>query len=134
MFIVLREIMKNKIIKAKYFKDSEMNCKCGHCSKGASSMDPAVISLADDLREAFGSALLVVSAVRCKRHNKAVGGAKGSKHMTGQALDLRPLNGDIRGLQLLAEQLNPDGGVGFYKTFVHIDSRGRRARWGYVRN
>lgn len=24
------------------------------------------------------------------------------------------------------------GGVGTYRTFVHLDTRGRRARWGFV--
>ena len=43
----------------------------------------------DPLREAYGKPIFVTSGYRCPRLNKAVGGAKGSQHLTGQAADIR---------------------------------------------
>jgi uncharacterized protein YcbK (DUF882 family) len=34
-------------------------------------------------------------------------------------------------LQAIADRINVFGGVGFYDTFVHVDARGKRARWDY---
>jgi hypothetical protein len=34
----------------------------------------------------------VTSVLRCEAHNKAVGGTKGSKHLTGEAVDVLPEN------------------------------------------
>lgn len=42
----------------------------------------------DPLREAWGKPITVNSGYRCPALNKAVGGAKGSHHMTGMAADV----------------------------------------------
>lgn len=42
----------------------------------------------DPLREAYGEAITVNSGYRCPELNKAVGGAKNSQHMTGEAADI----------------------------------------------
>lgn len=46
-------------------------------------------NILDPLREAYGGPIIVTSGYRCSALNKAVGGAKNSQHMTGQAADIR---------------------------------------------
>lgn len=46
-------------------------------------------NILDPLREAYGGPIIVTSGYRCPALNKAVGGAKNSQHMTGQAVDIR---------------------------------------------
>lgn len=47
----------------------------------------------DDLREEWGSAILVSSGFRCKALNEAVNGVKTSVHQIGYAADIMPANG-----------------------------------------
>ncbi len=44
--------------------------------------------LLDPIREKWGSAIFVNSGYRCEALNSAVGGAKNSQHMSGEAADL----------------------------------------------
>lgn len=75
--------------------------------------------------------------------NEAVGGARGSQHLYGNAADLivRDVdnNGtvDVRDKQILLELLEKiignSGGIGRYPgtTTIHIDVRGFRSRWDF---
>ena len=111
---------------AKYFKEQEFACK--HC--GEVKIAPGLLDLLDAIREEFGSPLIVTSGYRCEAHNLAVKGAKDSQHVLGTAADLKPANGDLERLKGICDRLNPRGGVGLnYKSFVHVDVRGKRARW-----
>lgn len=47
-----------------------------------------VEAVLDPLRERYGHPIYVNSGYRCPRLNKAVGGAKTSQHMTGEAADI----------------------------------------------
>lgn len=65
------------------------------------------------LREAYGKPIIVTSGYRSPELNKAIGGAKNSQHMRGQAADIKgsqPSNGSIcqenRRLFDLIRQLN----------------------------
>ena len=42
----------------------------------------------DPLREAYGKPITVTSGFRCEQLNRAVGGAKNSQHMRGEAADI----------------------------------------------
>lgn len=46
-------------------------------------------NILDPLREAYGKPIIVTSGFRCKELNQAVGGAKSSQHLTGEAADIR---------------------------------------------
>lgn len=48
-----------------------------------------VENILDPLREAYGKPIIVTSAFRCEKLNKAVGGSSTSQHFLGQAADLR---------------------------------------------
>ena len=91
--------------------------------------------LADEIRRRAGVPLSVNSGVRCKQHNADVGGVWNSLHLTGQAVDLAPIGGDISvsRLQEVAEQVQAEkmpgrGGLGRYEWGVHIDN-GKYSRW-----
>lgn len=52
------------------------------------SLTALVEAVLDPLRERYGYPIHVSSGYRCKRLNTAVGGAKTSQHMTGEAADI----------------------------------------------
>ena len=50
----------------------------------------------DELREAWGSSIIVTSGFRNKTLNSAVGGVLESVHQIGYAADIRPANGKFK--------------------------------------
>lgn len=74
-----------------------------------------------NLRTIFGSPIGISSSYRSPSYNKSVNGATSSEHINGNALDTYPLNGDIKGWITTVVKYKKFGGVGQYKTFVHID-------------
>lgn len=115
---------------------SEIACKCG-C--GFDSVSSATVDLFERIRELCCKCkgkdvpIAVSSGCRCPKHNAAIGGLKNSQHVRGNALDLICPNGvsmdEFHGVCLAC---NPNGGVGFYRKrcFIHVDTRGQKARWG----
>ena len=76
--------------KVKYFKKSEFKCQCGgkYCNGYPAEMSPKLIDILEALREYFGKAVTVTSGLRCKQHNKNVGGVSNSQHQYGKAADI----------------------------------------------
>lgn len=72
----------------------------------------------------------VTSAFRSKKENEACGGSKTSQHLTGDAVDLKPLDFSVDDFILKIK----NSGFQFdqlikYRTFVHISfARGRKPR------
>ncbi len=93
------------------------------------------------VREEFaGTPIEIVSGYRTLAWNTSVGGEKGSKHMEGIAVDFKVSGLDARAvhdvvLRLYQEGKIQIGGLGSYKTFVHVDIRknkdGRLRRWRF---
>ena len=79
-----------------------------------------------NLRAIFGSPIGISSSYRSPSYNKSVNGVTSSMHIYGNALDTYPLNGDIKGWLSCIVKNKKNGGVGQYKTFVHIDVGGTR--------
>jgi uncharacterized protein YcbK (DUF882 family) len=84
-----------------------------------------------DLRDYTGRVITITSGYRDEHYNVAIGGEKNSHHMAFRAFDIQ-----VRGLipkqvvELLEKHREADRiGIGSYRTFVHVDSRGARARW-----
>lgn len=75
----------------KFFRKEEFMCNCGgkYCSGFPNEPVRMLVETADKVRLHFGEAALVSSGVRCKQHNKNVGGVANSKHLTGRAMDFR---------------------------------------------
>jgi hypothetical protein len=86
----------------------------------------------DDLRDAWGSAIGVTSWYRPVEINRSVGGARNSQHLTGRAVDIYPMKGNIFDFQKwLDRQWDMALGYGAKKGFVHLDLRLVRIRWNY---
>ncbi|MBC7181802.1 MAG: DUF882 domain-containing protein, partial [Roseovarius sp.] len=61
---------------------------------GAIKINTEAMDRLQSLRNRLGKPLIVLSAYRSPAHNKAVGGAKHSKHMEGTAFDIAMSNHD----------------------------------------
>ena len=74
----------------KYFSLNEFRCKC--CKELPADawmyVEHLVINVLDPVRGLFGKPIKVNSGYRCEMHNKKVGGAAKSQHLTGQAADI----------------------------------------------
>ena len=89
--------------------------------------------VADQLRRHLGYPLIITSAYRSKEYNKKCGGAVHSQHKNNTALDLIPRVTPTEAFNALKKMRDAGtfrGGLGLYKSFVHIDTRGRNATWG----
>lgn len=84
----------------------------------------------------------ILSWVRSPAHNRAVGGARDSRHMYGDATDLSvqeirrlcPWRGGAKDFVAIADKVFARGGLGTYPAGNrHVDSRGHRARWSAFR-
>lgn len=80
------------------------------------------------IRQYFGNKKIIInSAYRTVAYNKKVGGSPKSQHIEGRALDLRPPKGTTVTAFYNELKHNADwigiGGIGKYKTFVHVDTR-----------
>ena len=75
-----------------------------------------------------GTEVKINSAYRSAGKNASVGGASLSKHMTGDAIDVR-VTGDYKKRAEFVVAASRAGfkGIGVYSTFIHLDIAGRRA-------
>ena len=91
--------------------------------------EPALDTL-QALRVRRGKPFIIRSAYRSPEHNRAVGGAKASKHMEGIAFDVAMANHDPEAFEAAARAIGFKG-FGFYPRsgFIHIDLGPARS-WG----
>lgn len=115
-----------------HFRKTEFRCKCNkYCNGYPVRVDENLLVLLEAIREDIGNKPINInSALRCNQHNKNVGGSPGSQHKLGKAADIRSSVGVTKVWQT-ANKLNTKGGVGRYKTFTHIDTRGKKTRFDY---
>jgi uncharacterized protein YcbK (DUF882 family) len=90
----------------------------------------AALDKLQELRDRLGKPLIVRSGYRSPEHNRAVGGAKRSKHMEGTAFDIAMSNHDPAAFETAARKAGFLG-FGFYppSDFIHIDLGPKRV-WG----
>lgn len=107
---------------------SRRELACHHCGALAPADVLAhLVRHLEQLRALVGRPLVVVSAYRCKRWNTRVGGARTSRHLFGDAIDLRA--GYCTVDQAVAAGFT---GIGTkHGEPVHIDLRPDAARWTY---
>lgn len=109
-----------------HFDRDEFACKCG-C--GFNTVDAELLSLCEYVRMINGDKPLTPnSACRCKSHNNFVGGSQKSQHLLGRAADL-PVDNPKEVYGKLCERFPGQYGFGLYETFIHVDSRSKKARW-----
>jgi hypothetical protein len=97
-------------------------------------VDPNLISMVEEVARRFGRPLTIISGRRSPSHNAAVGGAKGSMHMQGKALDISGsglTNQDRLDLIAIASAVGIKG-IGVYNGgSLHFDNRSSApAGWG----
>lgn len=114
---------------SKHFERKEFACKCG-CGYDVPSTE--LVAKLEYLRELAGNTPLTInSGCRCGEHNEEVGGSKKSQHTLGNAADVKcPKHLSIDEFAALAEKAGFDG-IGKYRAFIHVDVRGKKARWDY---
>ena len=90
----------------------------------------------ETLRSALGDApITIVSGYRSPAYNERLrqddpaGVAKDSQHLYATAADIRVRGCTPQQVYEQADAIFADGGVGRYSSFVHVDVRGKRARW-----
>jgi len=86
------------------------------------------------IRAEIGRPITITSGYRSPEHNKTIGGAKFSEHITGRAADIKAKGITTTELKktierLISEGKISEGGIGFYPTWIHYDIRGTKARW-----
>ncbi|HLM67120.1 MAG TPA: D-Ala-D-Ala carboxypeptidase family metallohydrolase [Longimicrobium sp.] len=91
------------------------------------------IQILDALRAELGAPIRIISAYRTPAYNRAIGGALRSYHTTFQAIDFVAARGTP---SVWAQELKEmrhaglfKGGIGLYRGFVHVDTRGWNADW-----
>ncbi len=124
-------------IKVANFKDSEFRCPCGKCSGLPSKgVDKEFKQLLEIVRAKNGNKPLTVrSGYRCSAHNKTVGGAKASQHISNPiwAADIMCPTGSRDDLEKVCDEVFRNHGVGMRGwSIVHVDRRPNRARWNYT--
>lgn len=113
------------------------------CRDGSSvpvPLFPNVLQLAGNLqvlRNEIKKPILILSGYRTPSYNQKVGGATHSQHLQAKAADIYVSGYTPKQLHAIIEQLIKEGkmkqgGLGLYKTFVHYDCRGSKARWAFV--
>lgn len=115
-----------------HFRKTEFACHhCGRLHPSEGMPPAALLNILEAIRAHFGQPVTVHSGYRCEEHNRNVGGAERSRHVAGDAADIKVRDVPASAVFALADRLVGDtGGVGRYPTFTHIDVRGYRARWG----
>lgn len=120
----------SKVSLSNNFSTDEFDCHCKLDTCKEQKISIKLISKLQDLRDAFGSSLDVVSGYRCPEHNKNIGGALKSQHMQGEAADIACK--DLQKLEKLADDHFEAIGDGKHKGFLHLDTRSdKKRRWTY---
>lgn len=101
-----------------YFKPTEFACKCG-C--GSTTIDPRLLEMLNKARDYAGIPFVITSGVRCKAHNKSIGGVTNSPHIGGYAADISAVDSRSKYLIVKAALHVGFNRVGVGKNFVHVD-------------
>lgn len=104
---------------SKNFTKKELICPC--C--GLFLISPSSLSSLQGTRDILGCPILVNSASRCEAYNKFIGGSPNSRHMLGDAFDVRCIDPVYRFNLIGAAIVN---GFTYFRMnglFVHMDMR-----------
>jgi zinc D-Ala-D-Ala carboxypeptidase len=120
-----REVPKN-LWRWKNFSPAEIACR----GTGQLKLHPEALDKLQALRDRLGKPLILRSAYRSPEHNRAVSGAKASKHMDGTAFDIAMSNHDPVVFEAAAREVGFLG-FGYYPRsgFMHVDL-GPARTWG----
>jgi uncharacterized protein YcbK (DUF882 family) len=111
----------------KNFNSNEFQCK-GKGHKHDTKIDTELVKKLQDFMNINGYTKAIISSgYRCKEHNKVVGGASGSNHCKGKAVDICFYKGDKKVLAkevcCKAQDYGFKGIAYIDKYHVHLDNR-----------
>jgi hypothetical protein len=151
-FIEVTEANKNTLI-SPHFKLGQFVCKQESGYPKYIALRERLVYKLESLLEEINrhgykcDSLTVMSGFRTPHYNRAIGNVAYSRHMFGDAADIYIENqgADLRDSRVLARFVDSltdqpgnekfEGGLGIYKSnrnhgpFVHVDTRGKKARW-----
>jgi Peptidase M15 len=140
---VFDDFLRRAVPTLRHFQPSEFLIKGGANSTNGLNESPPralwpnvvkVVEVLDELRERLGHPIVLNSVYRGEAYNKSVGGASGSQHKRFCASDFRVIGFGrptdwASALRNMRAEKFFQGGIGVYKTFVHVDTRGWPANW-----
>uniref|UniRef100_A0AAU8AX11 Murein endopeptidase K n=1 Tax=Dulem virus 189 TaxID=3145666 RepID=A0AAU8AX11_9VIRU len=110
-----------------HFKAYEFFCKDG---SPVLFIDPELVDLLESVRIKFGKPVIINSGYRTPSYNEKIGGAMLSQHMLGTAADIHIEGVSPAEIAATVDSWIPNsGGIGIYKSFVHVDVREKKSRW-----
>lgn len=106
----------------KYFKEEEFRCPCcGRCEM----VEEFILKLFR-ARESSLVPFVINSGYRCYNYNKKIGGVPNSYHLSGNAVDIKCLDGWQR-YQIISSAIKAEiYGIIIYQNFIHLDNRKER--------
>ena len=129
MYYVLNDIQLTK-----NFRLSEFVC---HDGSDEVMLNGKLIELLQLLREELQQPITVAAGYRNKSHNLVVGGSPNSRHLIGDAADIKVRLISPRAVALVAQRLGFNG-IGVYTNngdyFTHLDVRTLPSYWHDNRN
>lgn len=116
---------------SEHFTRDEFRCACG-C--GFDAIDPKLVEALETLRRAVRVPIHILSGCRCLAHNRAVGGATASQHLSGTAADITVPGVPIRQVCQMAMRIPAFTGFGLdeQRHMLHVDVRETPAKWVYL--
>ena len=110
----------------KDFKVREFAC---HDGSDKILISPETVEILQAVRDYFGQPITITSGYRTPSHNKKVGGATNSQHVKGTACDIKVKNVPSWAVAGYLEANYRNIGIGYYSTWVHVDTRGYKVLW-----
>ena len=124
----------------KHFSAKEFFYRGGSDEKLKLNTDPpenlwsnmeATAKALEEARKRYGKPIRITSAYRDAAYNRKIGGVANSTHVRFNAVDL--VTDKPAALYLVLLNLRRygffKGGLGLYRSFVHLDTRGHNATW-----
>jgi len=112
--------------------DKKLKCPC--CGEGRLSV--ATFIVLETVRMHFDKPVTITSGPRCSTYNRKVGGSARSEHLIVPDEDVEAVDFVVEGVKPHDVYAYLDSlpyanllGLGKYKDFTHMDTRGYRARW-----
>ena len=98
----------------------EFRCKCSYKDCNYTLISYNLKKSWELTRRAFGRPLKINSGFRCQKHNSAIGGVSGSRHLLGEAIDISHSGFNKQYRQFLLELVKENFDVVLiYDTFYH---------------
>ena len=101
------------------FTFEELRCPCCH----EMEIDEDFLDTLQDMRDELGQPCIVTSGFRCEEHNRDVGGALRSQHMSGLAIDIHCIDARFRYDLIKAAMFAGFTGIIANDDYLHLDLR-----------